>query len=137
MLRYSLTVLAAVAIALPATALAQTAPPVVAPADEIATTDAPSAADPSPARDNADWARRVMAGEPSPEDKADKQAKAERACPGDPDGKPHGEVWGSVGSGGYKAGGAVVTQRVGECSAITVGYEQTHGGNGNTGRRRR
>ena len=46
------------------------------------------------------------------------------------DGKPHGEVWGAVGTGGYREVGGVVTKPIGDCATLTVGISQTQGGYG-------
>jgi len=72
----------------------------------------------------ADWARRVMAGEPAPEEVAEAQPGR---CPTRIDKKPHGEVWGSVGTGGYREVGGVVTQPIGDCATVTIGMSRTEG----------
>ncbi|MDO8408760.1 MAG: hypothetical protein Q7S93_01665 [Phenylobacterium sp.] len=71
-----------------------------------------------------DWARRVMAGEPAPEEVA--QAQQGR-CPTRVDKRPHGEVWGSVGTGGYREVGGVVTQPIGDCATVTIGMSRSEG----------
>lgn len=71
-----------------------------------------------------DWARRVMAGEPAPEEVA--QAPEGR-CPVRVDNRPHGEVWAGVGTGGYREVGGVVTQRIGDCATVTIGMSRTEG----------
>lgn len=71
-----------------------------------------------------DWARRVMAGEPAPEEVA--QAPEGR-CPVRVDRRPHGQVWGSVGTGGYREVGGVVTQPIGDCATVTIGMSRTEG----------
>lgn len=71
-----------------------------------------------------DWARRVMAGDPAPEEVAEAQ---EGRCPARVDKRPHGEVWGSVGTGGYREVGGVVTQRLGDCATVTIGMSRTEG----------
>lgn len=71
-----------------------------------------------------DWARRVMAGEPAPEEVA--QAPEGR-CPVRVDNRPHGEVWAGVGTGGYREVGGVVTQRIGDCATVTIGMSRTGG----------
>jgi len=77
-----------------------------------------------------DWAQGVMAGAPSPEEpKPDAQR-----CEASPDKKPHGAVWGGVGTGGYRNVGGVVTQPVGKCGSVTVMIDHTEG---NYGRRYR
>jgi hypothetical protein len=70
-----------------------------------------------------DWARRVMAGEPAPEEVAEAQGR----CPTRVDKRPHGEVWGSVGTGGYREVGGVVTQPIGDCATVTIGMSRTEG----------
>jgi hypothetical protein len=92
----------------------------------------------SPDRDqrqaNGDWARRVMAGQPSADDRdADAAAKG---CQRNPDRAPHGEVWAGVGTGGYNTVGAVVTQPIGDCAQATVAVSRTEGGRVPRGRRR-
>jgi hypothetical protein len=70
-----------------------------------------------------DWARRVMAGEP-----AEEVAEAQPGrCPTRIDKKPHGQVWGSVGTGGYREVGGVVTQPIGDCATVTIGMSRTEG----------
>ncbi|MDP1640661.1 MAG: hypothetical protein Q8L59_00600 [Phenylobacterium sp.] len=71
-----------------------------------------------------DWARRVMAGEPAPEEIAEAQ---QGRCPTRVDNKPHGQVWGSVGTGGYREIGGVVTQPLGDCATVTIGMSRTEG----------
>ena len=67
-----------------------------------------------------------MAGRPAehaPQDTADR-----RACPTRADDRPHGAVWGGVGTGGYRNVGGVVTQPLGDCGQITLGVDHTEGG---------
>jgi hypothetical protein len=71
-----------------------------------------------------DWARRVMAGEPAPEEVA--QAPHGR-CPARIDKRPHGEVWAGIGTGGYREVGGVVTQPIGDCATVTIGMSRTEG----------
>ncbi len=72
-----------------------------------------------------DWARRVMAGEPAPEEIAEAQ---QGRCPTRVDNKPHGQVWGSVGTGGYREIGGVVTQPLGDFATVTIGMSRTEEG---------
>jgi hypothetical protein len=117
------TLLAAVTISLiGSSALAQDGPPAAAAAADEAPTLINNA-DQDAARANSEWVRRVLAGESTDDAKTKTAAKD---CDRNLDNKAHGVVWGSVGSGGYKSGGAIITQPVGDCSSITVGYEQTH-----------
>ena len=94
---------------------------------ESPTPEAPSMPTRGPDRDqrqaNGDWARKVMAGQPTVEDGDD----ARRCRPAN-DGKPHGEVWVGVGSRGYKEVGGVVTQPIGDCAEVTVAVSRTEGG---------
>ncbi|MDP2214085.1 hypothetical protein [Phenylobacterium sp.] len=88
---------------------------------------APLGQDPEPtvrAEAPGDWARRVIAGEPAPGAVA--QAQQGR-CPTRVDNQPHGQVWGSVGTGGYREVGGVVTQPIGDCATVTVGMSRTEG----------
>ena len=72
------------------------------------------------------WAQDVLAGKPAePEQIAAGGPDARRGCSEPADRKPHGEVWGGIGSGGYRNVGAVVTQPIGKCGSITVGAEKT------------
>lgn len=71
-----------------------------------------------------DWARRVMAGEPAPEEIGEAQ---QGRCPTRADQRPHGEVRGSVGTGGYREVGGVVTQPIGDCATVTIGMSRTEG----------
>jgi hypothetical protein len=71
-----------------------------------------------------EWARRVMAGEPAPEEVA--QAQPGR-CPTRVDKRPHGEIWAGVGTGGYREVGGVVTQPIGDCATVTIGMSRTEG----------
>jgi hypothetical protein len=109
-------------------------------ADEVITTNAnappPPAAEappPAPPIDEAakaqaigDWAQRVMAGERHPEEIA--AADRKKGCVPAADRKPHGQVWGSIGTGGYRSVGGVVTQPIGDCSQVTIAVEHTEGG---------
>ncbi|WP_300579347.1 hypothetical protein [Phenylobacterium sp.] len=71
-----------------------------------------------------DWARRVMAGEPAPEEVAE---APQGRCPVRVDKRPHGEVWAGVGTGGYREVGGVVTQPLGDCATVTIGMSRTEG----------
>jgi hypothetical protein len=71
-----------------------------------------------------DWARRVMAGDPAPEEVA--QAQPGR-CPARVDKRPHGQVWAGIGTGGYREVGGVVTQPIGDCATVTIGMSRTEG----------
>ena len=51
----------------------------------------------------------------------------EGRCPVRVDKRPHGEVWGSVGTGGYREVGGVVTQPIGDCATVTIGMSRTEG----------
>jgi hypothetical protein len=82
---------------------------------------------------NGDWARRVLAGQPTAE--ADEIAPA-RGCRARSDGKPHGEVWAGVGTGGYRNVGGVVTQPIGECGSATIAIDRTQMDDLRRGRRR-
>lgn len=85
--------------------------------------------------DPGDWARRVLAGKPAPDE----------AKPGGPscamaatDDRPQGEVWAGIGTRGYREIGGVVTQKIGECSSVTIAVSKTEGPNlgRHSGRRR-
>src|SRR5262245_43028587 len=100
-----------------AVAAAPAAPVAAAP---LATASVASTPDRS-AQANGDWARRVLAGEPSLEEE-----KAERPrCAAPPDRKPHGEVWAGIGTHGYREIGGVVTQPIGDCSFVTIAVSHT------------
>jgi hypothetical protein len=73
------------------------------------------------------WANDVLAGRRS-RDEAEART-AEAAGPRCPptDGRPHGEVLGEVGTGGYRSVGGVVSQPVGDCGRVTVGISRTEG----------
>jgi hypothetical protein len=86
---------------------------------------APLGGDDSPEAIGA-WARGVLAGAPAAETAA--PAKAGACRPND--GKPHGEVWAGVGTGGYREVGGVVTQPVGDCGQVTIGVDRTEGAHG-------
>ena len=58
------------------------------------------------------------------------------ACVRNPDRAPHGEASVSAGTGGYRDYSVVVTQPVGDCGQVTVGFEQGQAGYGR-GRRGR
>lgn len=110
------------------------APPPPAP---VADLDRPS----SQQDQAADWARRVLAranGQlPPTDERAEALAAAgvnpediKKGCVRNPDRSPHGEVSASVGSGGYRGGGFVVTQPVGDCGQVTIGISTERGGYG-------
>jgi hypothetical protein len=42
-----------------------------------------------------------------------------------PDHQPHGEVWGAVGTHGYREGGGVVTQPLGDCASVTLSIDES------------
>ncbi|MCR5877917.1 hypothetical protein [Phenylobacterium sp. J367] len=95
----------------------------------VATTSSPG--DERRPREIGAWAQGVLDGRPA--EAADAEGAPRSRCPPN-DGKPHGEVWGSVGTGGYRSVGGVVTQPIGECGSVTVGVSKSEGG---YGRRRR
>ena len=49
-------------------------------------------------------------------------------CAAPEDRKPHGMVWGAVGTGGYREVGGVATQPIGRCGSVTVMINRTEGG---------
>ena len=112
-------------------------------ADEVIATHgdqapvAEAAPAPSSAEDarqaNGDWARRVLAGQSTVERE---QEPAAKACQTHSDGKPHGEVWAGVGTGGYRNVGGVVTQPIGECGSATIAINRTEFDDLRRGRRR-
>ncbi|MDP3488723.1 MAG: hypothetical protein Q8R71_01175 [Phenylobacterium sp.] len=71
-----------------------------------------------------DWARRVMAGDPGPEEIAEGR---QGRCLTRADNRPHGEVWAGIGTGGYREVGGVVTQSIGDCASVTIGMSRTEG----------
>jgi hypothetical protein len=75
--------------------------------------------------DPGDWARRVLAGQPAPDEP---RPEAER-CAIATDGRPHGEVWVGVGTRGYREIGGVVTQQIGRCGSVTIGVSKVEGPN--------
>jgi hypothetical protein len=89
----------------------------------IESTTAPS--DDAHAQAIGEWGRRVMSGEPAPDE--ERQAKARSGCTSAADRKPHGEVWGSVGTGGYRGVGGVVTQPIGDCGQVTIAVSHEEG----------
>jgi hypothetical protein len=72
------------------------------------------------------WARGVLSGAPSAE--AARAAAPAKGCQPPPDRKPHGEVWGAVGTHGYRSYGGVVTQPIGDCGEVTLAIGRTEGG---------
>ena len=88
---------------------------------------APPAPRPLPNEDRSaqeigDWARRILADEPSRE-----TAERPARCPPMADRRPHGEVWVGVGTRGYREIGGVVTQPIGDCASVTVAFSHTEG----------
>jgi len=106
------------------------APAAEAPTDQTSSQDRQKQA-------NGEWARRVMAGQSTDEAAADKGPgkDPDKRCPQQGDGKPHGEVWAGVGTGGYRNVGGVVTQPLGDCAQVTVAIDRTQF-DGLRGRRR-
>ena len=102
------------------------APAAEAPADPASSQDRQKQA-------NGEWARRVMAGQSTDEPAADKDGA--KRCPQQGDGKPHGEVWAGVGTGGYRNVGGVVTQPIGDCAQVTVAIDHTQFDGARRGRR--
>lgn len=96
-------------------------------------TGAPPAAETSIDADNSPeairaWGRRVLAGEPAADAKpAQGAAGMASGCPPAPDHKPHGAVWGAVGTGGYREVGGVVTQPIGDCGQVSVAIDKVEG----------
>lgn len=82
----------------------------------------------------------TTAARTAPQDTADAKAergeKTERRCTPMTDGERHGEVWVEGGTGGYGRIGGVVTQPLGDCAALTIGVDYTHGDDGYGTRRR-
>jgi hypothetical protein len=75
------------------------------------------------------WARAVM-----DRAAAGKTSDSKASCVRNPDRSPHGEAWVAAGSNGYREAGGVATVPVGNCSTLTVGFDQ---GQDNSGRGRR
>jgi hypothetical protein len=75
------------------------------------------------------WARAVMDRAASGKTSNDKAG-----CVRNPDRSPHGEAWVSAGSDGYHDVGAVATTPIGNCSTLTVGFDQGQYGGGRRGR---
>jgi hypothetical protein len=44
-----------------------------------------------------------------------------------PDGKAHGEVWGGVGTSGYRDAGGAVTVPTGKCSSVSIAIDRAQG----------
>jgi hypothetical protein len=125
----------------------------VAMADEVIQThdgQTPAAAQPDAApasvetdqrQANGEWARRVLAGQPTDGADADDRARDGRArdgkgCERNPDRAPHGEVWAGIGSRGYRNAGGVVTEPIGDCGQATIAIDSTQFDGLNRGRRR-
>jgi hypothetical protein len=73
------------------------------------------------------WARGVLAGDRAPREQV-AAAPANGKAPGctpPPDNRPHGEVWGAAGTGGYRDVGGVVTQPIGSCGSVTLMIDQS------------
>ena len=73
------------------------------------------------------WAQEVLdraVGVPAAGAEPERRAR----CDADPDRAAHGEVWGEVGTGGYRSVGGVVTQPIGACGQLTIGIGQTNFG---------
>lgn len=51
---------------------------------------------------------------------------ADPRCP-PPDGKAHGEVWGGVGTSGYRDVGGAVTVPTGKCSSVSIAIDRAQG----------
>jgi hypothetical protein len=129
MTRFSLPVVLAALLVAPAAMADEVittganAPPI--PAAEAPPAD-PPADEAAKARAIGDWAGRVMAGQPHPEEIT--EAKTKKGCVPAADRKPHGQVWGGIGTGGYRSVGGVVTQPIGDCARVTIAVEHSEGG---------
>jgi hypothetical protein len=114
-------ILAAALIA-PTAALAQeaiaTGPEGAPPAAEAPW--APLAEDPQSPEAIGQWARGVIAGQPS----EDGQKLARTGCTPPDDRRPHGEVWAGIGTRGYRELGGVVTQPIGKCGSVTIAVDK-------------
>jgi hypothetical protein len=44
-----------------------------------------------------------------------------------PDGKVHGEVWGGVGTRGYREAGGAATMPTGKCSSVSIAVDHVQG----------
>lgn len=82
------------------------------------------------------WARAVLAGRPTAEAEADApsgrsghlaQAGRTRGCSAPEDHRPHGAVWGGIGTRGYREVGGSVSQAVGDCGRVSVTVDKTEG----------
>ncbi len=116
--------LALLALTIPAHAQAQEAISTSRVSDSGPPTAIETPAAASGEEDPGDWARRVLAGKPAPDEP---KPAAESNCPIATDGRPHGEVWGGIGTRGYREIGGVVTQQVGKCSSVTIAVSKTEG----------
>ncbi len=118
--------LAALAIAVPAAALAGDGP--IATGTGEAPPSATAAAPPVQAggetpEEIGAWARGVIEGRPS--EQAETTERDRCAAPADD--RPHGQVWAGIGTGGYREVGGVVTKRFGNCASATVAISRTEG----------
>jgi len=52
-------------------------------------------------------------------------AAPSRDCGPPTDGKPHGEAWAGIGTGGYRNVGGVVTLPVGRCGSLTLAIDHS------------
>jgi hypothetical protein len=114
-------VLSGIAVALLITSQAAAAEP-IATADPAPQLGAPAAVAPL----GAPQAAELDAAPPPPTAPGCSAASAAT----DPDRRPHGEVWGGVGSHGYREAGGVVTAPVGKCGSVSVLVDRTEGGLG-------
>lgn len=85
--------------------------------DPPASTAAPAAIGRPPAADASS-----KAGDPGPEALG---VERRSACGMPSNRKPHGAVWGGIGTGGYRSVGGVVTQPLGDCGEVTVAIDRT------------
>ena len=74
------------------------------------------------------WGRRVLAGAPAPDAKGRADGSARPGgCPPAADRRPHGAVWGGIGTGGYREVGGTVTQALGDCGQVSVAIDKVEG----------
>lgn len=100
------------------------AAPIAAPVDQPATDRSAQAI--------GEWARRVLAGEPTSEEP---KAGERPRCAPPADRKPHGEVWAGIGTHGYREIGGVVTQPIGDCGYVSIAISHTEADFGRHARR--
>ncbi len=117
-----IAIVAALTLAAGGFAFSQEAVPTAGGAGQRGAPDPSASGSPSPL----DPPAQIVAADPGPLMGPCGPTAPDKKNPDKPDHQAHGEVFAGVGTGGYREGGGVVCQPIGDHAAVTVGVDVEH-----------